>query len=481
MSFFWYDYETWGKSPYRDRIVQFGGIRTNEDLELIGEPIQRLCKPGLDCRIGPGAVNVHNIMPMEAHKKGFTEADFTSIIYDELIQGGTCSVAYNGMSFDHEFTRMLFYRNLRDPYRWEWDQGNSTWDIIELMRAAYLLYPVALPHWPEKVDGRPSFQLSDLSSANVEGVATNHHDAITDVMHMWELAKLIYSRARHLWNYAYELRLIGTVQSIMDGGEPVLYVVGGKYIGTERGCATFLSKLDIVGTDASRIYGFDLFYDPTPLLKPYSRWTPEDKSYAYRAIQFIKRNKSPFVCKISQVEHLLSSERSFTDMINRMQSKESTIRKHHEILTNDENSSLVEYIKDRDTKYPFRNDPDEAIYDGFISDQDRNIMNQVLQEGADFDWHNVQSDDLRVEPLIFRFLARNYPQILNEEAARRRWEAYCRFRQIEQSESRRVTADQIFSYELCDSMEPWGTLMESQVKDLLHWQNRVRERLEKVR
>ena len=55
MTFFWYDYETWGKNPLVDRIVQFGGIRTDENLERVGKEIDLVCKPGLDCPIGPGS------------------------------------------------------------------------------------------------------------------------------------------------------------------------------------------------------------------------------------------------------------------------------------------------------------------------------------------------------------------------------------------------------------------------------------------
>ena len=59
MTFFWYDYETWGKDPHRDRIVQFAGVRTDENLEQTCDPIELKCQPELDCPIGPGAVNVH--------------------------------------------------------------------------------------------------------------------------------------------------------------------------------------------------------------------------------------------------------------------------------------------------------------------------------------------------------------------------------------------------------------------------------------
>jgi exodeoxyribonuclease-1 len=34
----WHDYETWGISPKVDKPSQFAGIRTDLDLNIVGEP-----------------------------------------------------------------------------------------------------------------------------------------------------------------------------------------------------------------------------------------------------------------------------------------------------------------------------------------------------------------------------------------------------------------------------------------------------------
>ncbi len=482
MTFFWYDYETWGKSPQHDRIVQFGGVRTNEDLEQLGEPIELKCQPGLDCPVGPGAVNVHGIMPEQAKEEGLPESEFAERIHAELSRKDTCSVAYNGMGFDHEFTRVLFYRNLRDPYEWAWKDGNTCWDTLDLMRAAFLLWPDALKSWPKKEDGRPSFKLGDLSAANLMPEELEmSHDAVTDSVHMLKVAKLIRERARGLWDYALQLRYKGNIQILMNRGEPVLYVVGK--IPTERHCSTFLSNLRVHGRNGNEAFAFDLFYDPTPLLKSYQRWTLEDKSAAWRSILSFKRNQSPFVCKWSYVNRL--TKLSLRDILDRMQLKEAEVQDRHnriqEFLAQESENPFSEYILQREAEsehyYSFRQtDPDQAIYEGFISNRDRNLMNQVLREGADFDWPSVQSEDPRVEPLIFRFIARNYLESL-DEAGKERWEAYCRSRQLKSRQQRYVTADQVFSYELRDCSEPWGNLDESQAKQLLEWQEGVKKSL----
>ncbi|HEY9029131.1 MAG TPA: exonuclease domain-containing protein, partial [Burkholderiaceae bacterium] len=40
-SFFWHDYETFGRVPRRDRPAQFAGIRTDADLNEIGQSVMR--------------------------------------------------------------------------------------------------------------------------------------------------------------------------------------------------------------------------------------------------------------------------------------------------------------------------------------------------------------------------------------------------------------------------------------------------------
>ena len=43
-TFYWYDYETFGLSPKVQRIAQFAGIRTDEDLNILEEHMF-YCKP----------------------------------------------------------------------------------------------------------------------------------------------------------------------------------------------------------------------------------------------------------------------------------------------------------------------------------------------------------------------------------------------------------------------------------------------------
>ena len=48
LTFFWHDYETFGVQPRRDRPAQFAGIRTDAELNEVGEPLMLYCQPAPD-------------------------------------------------------------------------------------------------------------------------------------------------------------------------------------------------------------------------------------------------------------------------------------------------------------------------------------------------------------------------------------------------------------------------------------------------
>ena len=68
-TFYWYDYETFGLSPKVQRIAQFAGIRTDENLNILDEHMF-YCKPTHDCLPAPEACAVTGISPQLCEKKG---------------------------------------------------------------------------------------------------------------------------------------------------------------------------------------------------------------------------------------------------------------------------------------------------------------------------------------------------------------------------------------------------------------------------
>jgi exodeoxyribonuclease-1 len=203
-TFFWHDYETFGADSRRDRPVQFAGIRTSMELEIVGEPVMFFGQPPRDALPHPEACLITGITPQQAEREGVIEAEFAARVHEQLAEPGTCGVGYNSLRFDDEVTRQLLYRNFFDPYGREWENGNSRWDLIDLVRMCEALRPEGI-HWPTRDDGSPSFKLEHLAQAN--GLQQERaHDALSDVHALIDLARLLRVRQPRLWDWHFALR-----------------------------------------------------------------------------------------------------------------------------------------------------------------------------------------------------------------------------------------------------------------------------------
>ena len=163
-SFYWHDYETWGANPRVDRPSQFAGIRTDSELNIIGEPLMIYAQPTPDYLPNPEAVLITGITPQLASSEGVCESEFFKRIQREFQHPNSCIVGYNNIRFDDEVSRFGFYRNFIDPYAYSWQNGNSRWDVLDLMRLTYALRPEGI-QWPVHDNGAVSFKLTDLTAS----------------------------------------------------------------------------------------------------------------------------------------------------------------------------------------------------------------------------------------------------------------------------------------------------------------------------
>ena len=262
-SIYWYDFETFGNDPRRDRASQFAGVRTDEDLNIIGEPLVMYCKPADDFLPNPVACLITGITPQLAAAKGLPEAEFTQRILDEFSQPQTCVAGYNSIRFDDEVTRQLLYRNFHDPYEREYKNGNSRWDIIDMVRLCAATRPQGI-NWPSKEDGSNSFRLETLTAANNIEHA-DAHDALSDVLATIELAKLIKLNQPRLYDYVYKLRSKKRVQVEVDlkTRKPLLHV--SVMYPASKGCLALVMPLCPHPQNNNGVIVYDLREDPTPL------------------------------------------------------------------------------------------------------------------------------------------------------------------------------------------------------------------------
>lgn len=412
-SLLWHDYETWGVSPSQDKPSQFAGIRTDENLNIIGEPLMFYCQPNSDCLPHPEACLVTGLSPQQAAQKGLPEPEFMANIHDQMAQKGTCGVGYNSIRFDDEVTRYGLYRNFFEPYTREHSNGNSRWDIIDMVRMVYALRPDTL-QWPKNEDGTPSFRLELLSAAN--GLAhESAHDALSDVYATIELARLIKQRQPKLYEYAYSLRFKQVVDQQIDLArrKPFLHI--SSRFPSSNGCAAIVVPLMRHPSNKNSIICYDLSKNPQALLnesaevlydKLYTKTEDLNVGEERLALKEIHLNKSPMVVTLKMLDDATAS---------RLNIDRALCEQHWQQLLNVDLSEKLSSVYQRKA-FKASNDPEQQLYDGFIPKGDQPIMTAIRQsDGTDLDQFQNQLQDKRLQTLLFRYRARFYPQSLNTE------------------------------------------------------------------
>lgn len=437
-TFYWHDYETWGAMPGLDRPVQFAGLRTDADLNVIGEPLMLYSRPAPDFLPHPEACLITGITPQHALEEGVPEAEFIARIHAELSQPGTCGVGYNSIRFDDEVTRHTLYRNFMDPYAREWQNGNSRWDLIDVVRLCRALRPEGLA-WPERDDGTPSFKLEQLTRAN--GLAHEAaHDALSDVTATIAMARLLRDKQPKLFEYALSLRLKHEVAKQLNvvSQVPVLYISGK--IPASRFCAGIMMPLMMHPTNRNSVIVYDLSVDPQPLIdldaeairarvfassNELDALVQQDPSAARIPLREIQINRSPMVATVKLVDDAVAA---------RLQLDMATCRQHWQTLRNamqaDQgaiNARLAAVFSQRE--FPAQADPDLQLYSGgFFSDNDRRLMTQVRESAPEeLVGKPLPFEDARLPEMLWRYRARNYPASLTAEE-RSTWIAFCRER-----------------------------------------------------
>ena len=424
-SFFWHDYETFGIVPRRDRPAQFAGVRTDADLNEIGAPSMWFCRPAPDYLPDPESVLLTGILPQQALQQGLPEHEFAARIEAELARDGTVGVGYNSIRFDDEVTRFMFWRNLIDPYAREWQNGCGRWDLMDVVRCAWALRPEGI-EWPTYTDGplqgRPSFRLEHLTRAN--GLAHEAaHDALSDVRATLALARLVKRQRPQLWDFCLKLRKKDAVLAEIGAGRPFVHL-SGRYP-VERGCLAIVWPLAPHPTNKNEIIVWDLAHDPREMAgldaetvrrRLYTRQDQLPEGEQRLPIKTIHINKSPIV--IGKLETLRGAEQRWELDIDA--AKRHAM--HAEALGRTLDSLWRQvFTRPADEVAP---DVDEDLYGGFIPNEDRRTLQRLRElNPAQLAARRPAFHDGRLEELLFRYRARNFPETLDEQE-QARWQQH---------------------------------------------------------
>jgi exodeoxyribonuclease-1 len=427
-TFLWHDYETFGTRPMYDRPAQFAAVRTDADLNPVGEELSFFCAPADDVLPHPAACLITGITPQIACQQGLPETAFAARILDEMMQAGTCSAGYNSIRFDDVFTRNLLYRNLRDPYEREYHKGNSRWDLIDLARMCYALRPQGIA-WPLRAPAAgsavqastPSFKLEDLTKANgIEHAGA--HEALADVRATIALARMLKQAQPRLYDWALGLRDQKTAMALLDPivGKPVVHT--SSRIPALRGCTTLELPLAVLPNRPKSVVAFDLMADPGPLIEEPADviadlvFTPVadlPEGVARLPLKVIHSNHLPMIAPAASL-HEVDTARIQLDVDRCQQHARLLLQAMPRIRP-----KVIEVFSRSfdDEGGSGHTDPDQLLYSGgFFAPSDKFLMRKILDVApGELSRHIWSFKDERLPLMVFRYRARNFPETLSAQ------------------------------------------------------------------
>lgn len=408
-SFYWYDLETTGTDAKWDRILQFAGLRTDAELNPIGDERCLYVELAEDVLPNPDASMVTGLTPQLCAREGMSEWQALGEINALFAQPQTCVAGYNSLRFDDEFMRYGLYRNLYDPYAREWQNGNSRWDLIDLVRATGALRREGI-QWPTDEAGLPVYKLEMLTQAN--GLEHgNAHDALSDVKATVAMAQLIRRAQPKLFDYYLKHSSKKAVRNTL---EPFLQEacvhVSGMYPRAQFGCAPVVALCQHP-TNSNAIVVADLSCDVEPLLAQTAQELKENlfskNSQLRPGLKEIRINRCPFVAPLAVLneenyERFGFSPKQINERLRRLR-KPGLADKIRQVYTGH--------------SHPPTLDVDAALYDGFLRDEDRKRSQSLQQQLNAGEWAQLDFDDPRLVALNERLKARSFSDLLSTEEA----------------------------------------------------------------
>lgn len=384
--------------------MQFAGQRTNLDLEPIGDPVNILVKITDDALPSPGAINVTKITPQDTLRDGISEAEFCRYVTEEIFTPDTIALGYNTVRFDGEFMRAILWRNFYDPYEWQWKDGRSRWDLLDVVRLTRALRPEGI-NWPFTDEGRPTNRLELLTKLN--GLEHQHaHDALSDVYATIAVAGLIRKHQPKLFDFLFKMREKRAIKQLvnLDNKQPFVYASGRYSSEYQKTTVAF----PLTTSRNGNILVYDLRYDLEELFKKRQsedEKTPE-KSF-YPIVKELCFNKCPAVAPLS----VLGEENGWGKI---GLTREQIDHNLESLLAHPEFAETERTRQEQRPEFPPAIEPEAAIYDGFLDNPDRvkvaAVRNADVDKLADF---HPDFIDERLPDLLLHYKGRNFPASLS--------------------------------------------------------------------
>ena len=278
--------------------------------------------------------------------------------------------------------------------------------------------------WPRDDAGLVTFRLEELTKAN--GIEhSDAHDAVSDVLATIALTKLLRKCQPRLFKFLYALRKKDRVAQILNltDKKPIIHV--SPLYGAQRSCVGIILPLCKHPRNPNGFICYDLSFNPTEMINStateldqilFSPVESRKQGSNYNPLLTLYTNRCPAIAPLTSMAK--------SDTV-RLGISLSECLGHMRLVQNSD--GLLEKIKTIFSERTFRveNDPDKMLYQGdFFGDRDRSLMNQLHKLSPDqLQKMEGQFEDERLNEMLFRFRARNYPHVLSLEEEER-WNSY---------------------------------------------------------
>jgi len=401
MDFVFYDLETTGISPAYDQPLQFAAILTDEHF-VEKQRVNIRCRLAPHILPSPQALIVTGVTPDQLMDPSLPSLfEFSQKIVALTEQWAPAIwVGYNTMKFDEEVLRQTFYQNLSPSIYATQFNGNTRFDIMTAVYAAYVRDPGLLA-WPQDDAGRQSFKLDQLAPANGFN-GHNAHDALGDVEATIHIARRIADRNPMLWaellSNAHKTEVQAKLETFkpmelvlrFGGGEPRAYT--GVFCGYTLGNNTRAAFFDL---DAA---------NPADLLSASDEVLFAAVDASPKVIRSVSTNKAPALLSMAEPspEH---------------QRRAAVIAAAPEFRSRVGEAMAARFVDDHDAP---PKPVEEQIYGEFYSNSDKNLLSEFHQS----DWPRRQEiiaslKDLRLRQLGNRLIAFYAPELLSSHELNR--------------------------------------------------------------
>ncbi|QJC35828.1 exodeoxyribonuclease I [Enterobacteriaceae endosymbiont of Donacia sparganii] len=417
-NFLFYDYETFGLNPQKDRIAQFACIRTDINLNIINSPIVLYCKIPNDYLPDPQSIIIHNISPYIANSKGIKENEFANYINKIFLYPNTCILGYNNINFDDEFSKFLFYRNFLDSYSWFWKNHNSRWDILNLVRACYVLRPNGI-FWP-KINNVPIFNLEKIAILNNIIPYYKAHDALSDVYTTISITRLIKQKQPLLYEYFLKFRNKKKLIKLINLSKIQILIHISSFYKNKNNNINCITPLFWHPENKNILISFNLMKNINNFLKFFKNKITLNKEYIFLYIQSINFSKSPLlmplnILKKTDIERL---KFNITFYINNFILFKKNFLKIKKIIK----LNLINFHK-LNNKTNIYN-VDQQLYKNFFPNEDLLKFKQICNKKfTNINFNKLSFRDTRANILLFKYKARNFPFMLNK-IEQKQWNIY---------------------------------------------------------